>query len=172
MGRLAVLLYEFVATRKCSYVISLVVSITIGLIIFYRVDISKFPDFASQVRSDILTIMGILLGFSISVLAIFITSGNRNIEASKMYSTGIKLWKTKTISLFDKIVIDLSYVIICEAIILLVIFILPAFATTPCKSLLLTSAVVAISAHVVFVILGISLDLYLIVSKKEKRENE
>lgn len=172
MGRIAVLFYEFFATRKWSYAISLFVSIAIGGIIFYCVNTSKMPDFASQTRSDILNVMGILLGFSISVLAIFIASGNKNIDASKNHYIGVKRWKNKTMSLFDRIVIDLSYVIFLEAVILLICFIAPAFIATPCRDLQLISIIIAVSTHIVFVILGISSDLYLIVSKKEVKKNE
>ena len=111
MGRVAVLFYEFFATRKWSYLLSIAISIAIGVIVFYNIDTLKKPNFASETRSDILNVIGILLGFSISVLAIFIASGNKNIDASKEHSIGVKLWKNKMVSLFDRIVIDLSYFI-------------------------------------------------------------
>lgn len=166
MGRVAVLFYEFFATRKWSYLLSVAISIAIGVIIFYNIDILKKPDFATATRSDILNIIGILLGFSISVLAIFIASGNNNIDASKEYSIGIKLWKNKMTSLFDRIVIDLSYVIFLESVVLLICFVIPAFITNSCHELQLTCIIIAVLVHIIFVILGITSDLYLIVSKK------
>lgn len=172
MGRLAVLFYEFFATRKWSYLITVAFSVAIGIVIFYSVDTSKMPDFASKTRSDILNVIGILLGFSISVLAIFIASGNKNIDASKEYAIGVKLWKNKTTSLFDRIVIDLSYIIFLESVVLLICFIVPAFITTPCHNLQLTSIIIGVSVHIIFVILGITSDLYLIVSKKESKNKK
>jgi len=172
MGRVAVLFYEFFATRKWSYLVSIAISIAIGFIVFYSIDTFKVPDFASETRSDILNVIGILLGFSISVLAIFIASGNKNIDASKEHSIGVKLWKNRTTSLFDRIVIDLSYVIFLESVVLLICFIIPAFITTPCRDLQLTSIIIAVSVHIIFVILGITSDLYLIVSKKESKNKK
>lgn len=172
MGRITVLFYEFFATRKWSYLLSIAISITIGVIIFYNIDTLKKPDFASETRSDILNVIGILLGFSISVLAIFITSGNKNIDASKEYPIGVKLWKNKMTSLFDRIVIDLSYVIFWESVVLLICFLIPAFITNPCRNLQLTSIIIVVSIHIIFVILGITSDLYLIVSKKENKNKK
>lgn len=172
MGRVAVLLYEFFATRKWTYLLSIAISIAIGVIIFYNIDTLKKPNFASETRSDILNVIGILLGFSISVLAIFIASGNKNIDASKEHSIGVKLWKNKTHSLFDRIVIDLSYVIFWESVVLLICFIIPAFIIDPCRELRLTCIIIAVLVHIIFVILGITSDLYLIVSKKESKNKQ
>lgn len=162
--RLFVLLYEFLCTRGWAYILSLTVCIIIGIMLFYKTALSI--DAINGITSNILNVNGILLGFTISILAIVVTSGNQNIDKAKEHKIGIKIWKEE-FSLYDKLVINLSYTIIIQGLILLICFVVPNFIDTNfCYQLKLVSITVAASVHVVFMIIGITLDLYLIVSKK------
>ena len=162
--RLFVLLYEFLCTRKLSYVLSIASCAVLGVLLFYKTTLSI--DVIKNITSNVLNVNGILLGFTISILAIVVTSGDQNIDKAKNYKIGVKLWKDE-FSLYDKLVINLAYTIIIQGLILLTCFVIPNFIDTNyCHQLKLVSITVAASAHVVFMIIGITLDLYLIVSKK------
>lgn len=132
--------------------------------LFYKTALSI--DAINNITSNVLNVNGILLGFTISILAIVVTSGNQNIDKAKEYKIGIKIWEEE-FSLYDKLVINLSYTIIIQGLILLICFVVPNFIDANyCYQLKLVSIAVAASVHVVFMIIGITLDLYLIVSKK------
>lgn len=162
--RVFVLLYEFLYTRKLSHLLSLTTCVILGFLLFYKSALSI--DGIKDITSNVLNVNGILLGFTISILAIVVTSGNENIDKAKSHKIGVKLWK-KEFSLYDKLVINLSYTIIIQGLILLTCFVIPNFIDNNyCYQLKLVSITVAASAHVVFMIIGITLDLYLIVSKQ------
>ena len=76
---IAVLILEFLSTRKgYRYWISLVISVIVGVLTFYC---SNLPsDLITTAGDSILNVIGILLGFTISILAIIISGDNKNIN--------------------------------------------------------------------------------------------
>lgn len=162
-----ILLYDFIRTRRRSFLYSLSIPVLIGWAILLFITPSEFATIANSFRSNILTVMGILLGFSISLLAIFITAGNPNIENSKKHKLDIKICE-KEISLFDKIIINNCYIIILNVIIILACFILPFFIKDNSMLALITYCIIlCLAIHSIFMIVRIMLDLYFIVSKPE-----
>jgi|GEM_PF-4052555 len=164
--KLIILIFDFFKTRKSSYVLSLAVCAFISAFIAYILEPSAFKNYVGDFRSSILTVTGILLGFTISQLAIFISGGNQNIELSKSYDIGVELWNRK-ISLFDKIIITLCYLIVVQILTLLITFIFPLFISDDCvNSIYLHCFILFLVIHSLFMIISIALDFYLIVSKK------
>lgn len=162
---IAVLILEFLSTRKgYRYWISLVVSVIVGVLTFYC---SNLPsDLITTAGDSILNVIGILLGFIISILAIIISGDNQNINGAKEYKVGKQLFSDKQLSLYDRIIIDLCYTILLQSIILLLLLTLPYFIEDACRHLQFISIMIGMSIHVILMIISISLDLYLIVSKK------
>ena len=161
---IAVLILEFLSTRKgYRYWISLVISVIVGVLTFYC---SNLPsDLITTAGDSILNVIGILLGFTISILAIIISGDNKNINGAKEYKIGKQLFSDKQLSLYDRIIIDLCYTILLQSIILLLLT-LPYFIEDACRHLQFISIMIGMSIHVILMIISISLDLYLIVSKK------
>ncbi|GAB1473246.1 hypothetical protein MASR2M69_06870 [Bacteroidota bacterium] len=78
-----ILMYDFFRTRKWSYLASLIFPAIIGTIIVCYTSPESFNEIATDFRSNILTVIGILLGFTIALLAIFITAGIKILRIQK-----------------------------------------------------------------------------------------
>ncbi len=164
-----ILFVDFLATRKCGYLSSLIIAAIIGVVFFKYTQTAK-EDFDILI-SGLVNVIGTLLGFSISVLTVFIASNNNNIELSKEHYIDRELWKRQYM-LYDRIIIDICYIILILGLFLLVSFIVPNLLCNCClyPKLLFTSISISILTHIIYMILSIASDLYLIVSKK-KNEN-
>ncbi len=80
-----------------NFILPLIICILLGI---FRFDIIE------TINLDIFTISSIFIGFSISILAILLTSGNKNIEESK----NVNLKKTN-ISLYRAMIYKFAYII-------------------------------------------------------------
>ena len=78
------LIYEFFKTRKGK---ALIIPLLIGGLVFYFSDSQHFLENGSEIQGNILTVVGILLGFTISVFAVFLGGNGGSIEESKNYET-------------------------------------------------------------------------------------
>ncbi len=161
-----ILFVDFFATRKWGYLISLMIAIVVGVIFYKYSQIAK-EGFDTLV-SGFVNVIGILLGFSISVLTVFITSNNNNIELSKDHDINRNLWK-RQYTLYDRIIIDVCYIILFLGVLLMSSFIVPNLLCNCCRhpKLLFISIAISVLMHIIYMILSIASDLYLIVSKKK-----
>ena len=80
-----------------NFILPLIICILLGV---FRFDIIE------TINLDIFTFSSIFIGFSISILAILLTSGNKNIEESK----NVNLKKTK-VSLYEAMIYKFAYII-------------------------------------------------------------
>ncbi len=166
-----ILLVDFFVTRKWSYLLSLIIAAIIGIVFFQYSQTTK--EGFDTLISGFVNVIGILLGFSISVLTVFIASNNNNIELSKDHYINRELWNRRYM-LYDRVIIDICYIILILGLLLLVSFIVPNLLCNCCRypKLLFTSIAISILTHIIYMILSIASDLYLIVSKKKKNENK
>ena len=162
---IAILILEFLTARKgCRYWFSVIISIAVGVLIFYYSSLSDI--LITNAEESILNVIGILLGFTISILAIIISGDNQNINGAKEYEVGKQLFSNKKLSLYDRIIIDLCYTILLQSIILLLLLTMPYFIENACRHMQFISTMIGMSIHIILMIISISMDLYLIVSKK------
>lgn len=93
-------------------------------------DSCRFYSVVDAIQSDILSVIGILLGFTISVFAIFLTSEGANIEkARNSYIEKVKLG-SEPVSLYRAITINFTYIVVVEGFLLLIGMIYPIFFST------------------------------------------
>jgi hypothetical protein len=83
-----------------------------------------------EFKKHSIDIVGILLGFSIAIITILVTGGGTSIEEIKAFDTGIKINQTK-ISLYRLLLINYTYIIIIEVLIIVCSLLLP-FALQIC----------------------------------------
>jgi len=119
----------------------------------------------STIQTSILNVVGILLGFTISILAIFITGNIKSIDEAKEYKTNIKL-HNKEISLYTIIVIGLIYIAIINAILLIMNIIIPVFFEIfSFTGRILFSINIFLLLHSIISLITVVKDFYFIVTK-------
>lgn len=87
---------------------------SIALVILYLNDGNSQPDFDSA----FITLLGILIGFSIAMLTVITTSSNKNIDRIKKEETKYIIDNVK-VTLFRLFVINIGYSIIMEIFLLI-----------------------------------------------------
>lgn len=87
------LFIDFLRTReKRIFLVNVIIPLIVSIIVFLYSDSCRFYSVVDAIQSDILSVIGILLGFTISVFAIFLTSEGANIEkARNSYIEKVKL---------------------------------------------------------------------------------
>jgi hypothetical protein len=113
-----------------------------------------------------MTVFGILTGFSISIFTVFLTIDNKNVRDAKEENFGKKLYG-KEISLYDTPLIGLAYAIIIQAILLIADFLYPVFIDIEtAKSKLFFSINIAVSTHIILLLMKSVLNFYFIITRK------
>lgn len=78
------LFIDFLRTReKRIFLVNVIIPLIVSIIVFLYSDSCRFYSVVDAIQSDILSVIGILLGFTISVFAIFLTSEGANIEKAR-----------------------------------------------------------------------------------------
>lgn len=164
-----ILFIEYYGLKGIKYFVRmLLVLIGIAIGIFYFIDNTIYCKIVKDLYNSNITILGILIGFTISVFTIFITIDNKNIRKAKLIPYN-KLMYSKRISLYDSLVIGLAYLIILQGFLLIVNFIYPLFIPleTPLGKWVF-SINITLTINVVLILMRSVLDFYFILSKKGK----
>lgn len=114
-----VVIYDYLKSTAISQLIwNLIVCFIFSIAIFYLLYTSKDIEPAKTVINNSVGILGILVGFSISMFTLLNTASNPNIDAIKKTETG-RYSFGKPIYLFDLLLVSMIYIIIGESILLL-----------------------------------------------------
>lgn len=156
------LIYEFFKTRKRK---TLIVPLMIGGLVFYFSNSQHFQNNGAIIQGNILTVVGILLGFTISVFAVFLGGNGGSIEESKKHETNFVLCQKK-VSLHTTVLIGLGYIVLIEGIILAISILSPIFfEITSLTGRIIFSVSIFLLIHVIFLTLRTMLDFYFIITK-------
>jgi len=156
------LIKEFFQTRKK---IGIIVPLIVGGVVFYFSDTCLFYKNGSNIQTSILNVGGILLGFTISIFAIFISGNMKSIEDAKNYLTKFKLYD-KEVSLHTTIIIGLGYIILIEGILLVINVLSPIFfCVYSLTGRILFSISIFLLLHSIIALLEVILGFYFIVTK-------
>ena len=162
------LLIEFFWIKGIRAILwSCAIPVVIGLLIFYKSDNIIYCQNAANFHSNIVTVLGILIGFTISTLTMLLTVNNVNLEKAKLKLIGKEIFK-KSISLFDSVVISLAYIIVIQGFLLITNFIYPIFisiSTLQGKTLFAIN--ISLMVHIILILMRNVLDFYFILTKKE-----
>ena len=122
-------------------------------------------------KDSSLNILGVLLGFSIAVITIITTGSGKNIENIKSIKTDFKL-NNDFITLYDLILINFTYSVIVEIIIIVSCLVFPMISAYILIShkvkLVLYSMMLILVVHILFLTIRNLTDFYLIVRSKAK----
>lgn len=135
-------------------------------------------DLTSGVQGDIssiletaINVLGILLGFQIAISALLVSPNNRNIETAKGIKIGVTSFK-KDKTLFDELVTDITWTILCTSLSLLLSIIALAFAAcTPWLSHVAIPFSLFILSYCICLTVEIAINLYLILKAKPDENN-
>lgn len=128
-----------------------------------NIDYSKY---AEHMHSNLVTVIGILLGFSISTLTILLTVDNNKVSEAKAEFIGRKILGRK-ITLYDSILTGIAYVVVIQCCLLLLNFIYPIFIDIESKcGLTMFALSIAILLHVILTLMREILNFYFIITKK------
>lgn len=119
------LIFEFIYIKRNKLTFSTIISASTGLSVCYGNLGLTYNDINNYISNSI-NVLGILLGFTASIFAIIITSGNSEIEEAKKKETKIKLYKTP-FTIYDQMVIGCGFLIILLGFILVLNFLLPIY---------------------------------------------
>ena len=138
--------------------------VIIGLCVFFFSSFSCHFD-TNVLCNNLSNVLGILIGFSISIFAILLSVENDNIRDAKKEMTKAKLY-SKPVSLFEVLLVDIAYVIIIQGFFLIVNILLPFFINTSRTFFAIDTAGIT---YVVILILRCVLDMYFILTKKNNK---
>lgn len=158
------LIIEFFCSKKIkSYFGLLVVPVVLSFVMYQTIslEVSEKQDYG-----NIITLLGILLGFTISLFAIFLSANNSNIRVSKTTMTDFTVFK-RNLSVFDIMQTSIAYVIIMECVLLLVNIVLPIIINEPAPRRLFLVINFGALAHIVIILLRSLLDFYFALSKRD-----
>lgn len=145
----------------------IIIPIIICLSIFYCSNDTYYIQNYSSLQNNIITLIGILIGFTISVFTILLTVDNKSVKQSKETFIDKSLY-SKKISLYETILVGLGYLIIIQGFLLIINFIYPLFIDVKSNnSKLIFSINIAIVVHVILLLMRCVLDFYFIITKKE-----
>ena len=111
--------------KKIKLIIYILLSIVIciGMQFYYKIfDQEEIKNFVLEYINSEIEIIALLLSFSIAYLTILITSDSKNIRELKEYNTN-KIIDKKNISLYQILLIQLTYTIYNEIVLLILLLI-------------------------------------------------
>lgn len=123
-----ILIFDYFRTLNKRYVIyEIVIPAFIAVFIFYILFVNNQITACSAFRESSLTLLGVLVGFSITIITILSTSHSRNLEEIKTVKTDVKIGN-ETISLFRLLIINFTYSVVIEIFLIIVNLIYPLFS--------------------------------------------
>lgn len=162
-----IVLYEYYKTCRLSYLLyNLITALLAGSAIFFVSNHKGFIQTANGLTSNFVSVLGILVGFSISMFTLLNTASNPNIETIKTIETENKLY-SKPVYLFDLLLISMIYIIIFESILLIANILFPFFFLLDNLTGKVAFCIdVFLLIHVILVNVSTTVDFYFVITKK------
>jgi|GEM_PF-912240 hypothetical protein len=164
--------FHFIQNYK-RFWIYILIPLILGVCVYKFSDYCLYMKNATNYHSNIINILGILIGFTISVLAIILSAENENIKTAKATyvknsSDEYKKIYSRNISLYEDVTISLVYIIIFQGILLIANFIYPIFIDiTSIQGKLCFSINISIMTYIILLLVRKTLDLYFILTRKD-----
>lgn len=149
-----------------SIVFYFLLPIVIGLLIYFTSDNCIYFENANNYHTNVITVLGILIGFTISTFTMLLTVSNSNIDKAKSELLNKKIF-SKELSLFDSVLIGLAYIVLIQGILLIANFTYPIFiSVTSLQGKMFFAINISFVVHVILILMRNILDFYFILTKK------
>lgn len=159
------LIYEFYATKRFYYILKVVLVPMMASFIIYDC-ISKINNIDSEALSgNLITLIGVLFGFTISFYAIIFTSNSPNINEAKNTLIGKSVFN-KDFTIYDEIITGLAYSIILECLLIILNIFASVLHLEIFQFKILLSINFGFLTHIILVLLRIVLSFYFCESKR------
>ncbi len=143
------------------------IPVIITYLIFEKSNFCIYKDNAPSFHSNLITMLCVLIGFTISTLTILLTVNNPNIELAKTSLTD-KILYSKPVTVFESIIIGLAYIILIQCLLLIANLIYPIFVSIiTVKGKAFFAVNISIMIHIILILLRNILDFYFIVTRKK-----
>jgi len=165
----SLVLIEYYRTCRLSHFLTnITISLICSTLIFYLSSNPGFEETAGRLLANIITLLGVLIGFSISMFTLLNTASNPNIDEIKKIETGEYLYK-KPVYLFDLLVMGITYLMIVESFLLLANLILPFYCVLgSLKGRAIFSMNIFLLIHIILSNISIMVNFYFIITSKRK----
>jgi hypothetical protein len=160
------LLVDFFRIKKAAIILHILIPILVGISIYYCADNANYLKNANDFRDNTITVLGILIGFSISTFTVLLTVENDHIQKAK--NEKLNKENPKSISLYESVLIGLAYLIIIQGFLLIFNFIYPVFILVDSlRGKLFFSINISCTIHVILLLMRNILDFYFIITRRE-----
>jgi hypothetical protein len=160
------LIFEFFYVKNIKNFFSiLIIPCVLSLNMFYVITDNFITENFDTLETNLITLLGILLGFTISFFAILITSNSLSIKKAQNEYINKTLFNRK-ISLFDIMITGIAYTIILECILLLCNLTIPVILISTNSHRIFFIINIGIISHLIIVLLRSVLDFYFSFTKK------
>jgi len=160
----------FRVIKRRDFLLDWLFPLVFALIFFFiNVDNNELFNKILVLSSNALSLLGILIGFSIAVITLLITANTKNIDEIKEVIV-IRVNEYRTVSLFELMIITYSYSVIIEIILVIFNLFIPSLKLNTSAYCLTTNVIASIDIlfilHVLFVTIRNITSFYFILIKK------
>lgn len=162
------LIIEFHIIKRWETLKASILSIVLGLCVYFLSNDCLYCQHAQEYQNNITTVLGILIGFSISVFAILLSVENDSIREAKKKETEIVIY-SRHVYLYETLLVELAYVIIIQGFLLISNFVYPIFIDVTTKiGKGYFSISISLTIYSILLLLRNVLSFYFILTKKGK----
>ena len=164
-----VLLLEYFLTRGKGILSNVIICVIISFV-FYKMGSEK--SIAIETSKTAVDLLGILLGFTISLFAIILSVDNEIINKAKLKSLDVKFYKEK-FTVYDRLITNIAFVIFLFSLLLIYNFLFPVIFESILKTYLIFYVLdVAIIIFSILELLACILNYYLLITSKNQNQNK
>lgn len=159
----------FKTLTKRIFLYELLIPIIVGITTYYYLQNGLDPKICKKFGESSLTLLGVLLGFSITIITILTTGNSKNLVLIRSTETEYIIGGKK-ITLFDLLIINFTYSVVIEIILIIVLLLYPVFISNVEIPLLVKfigfSLLSGLVIHILLLTMRNLTDFYLVLLKK------
>lgn len=162
----------FRTLNKRILIYEVIIPNLIGLLVFFLLKKQETFLLCNDFRKSTLPLLGVLVGFSITIITILTTGHSRNLEEIRKKMTQFKIG-SKQITLFQLLVINFTYSVVIEVFLIILDLIYPFISRSldinDTIKIVGFSVYVSLIIHILLLTIRNMTDFYFIITKKENR---
>lgn len=160
----------FKTLNKRNFILEWFIPFFVGLGVFLinRKNI-KIDDQLKNLSTNITSLLGVLIGFSIAVITLLVTTNSKNIEEIKTKLTSYFVGN-KNLTLFDLLLINYTYSVVVEVFLTIFNLIIPSmieFDKSSCMLNIINSLNIFLVSHILLLTVRNTTSFYFILLKKQ-----
>jgi hypothetical protein len=160
----------FRVIKRRDFLLDWLLPILLTIIFFYvNLNNLKLTELVRSLSANTISLLGILVGFSIAVITLLITANTKNIDEIKEL-VAARINEYRTVSLFELMIITYTYSVIIEVVLIIFNLFIPSINLNEnsytLRANLIASIDILLILHVLFVTIRNITNFYFILIKK------